>query len=127
MVLAPLIIGLACLVRPAFRFRPAVGILWIGMSFGLALEWVRFPGEFEHSGCCPPSHWCITNLKQIEGAKANWALEEHKSTNDTPRAEDLYGDDRYIRVEPKCPLQGVYSIGRMTVPPRCSFVGHSVE
>ncbi|MBK7998552.1 MAG: type II secretion system protein [Verrucomicrobia bacterium] len=34
---------------------------------------------------------CIANLKQIEGAKANWALENKKTSADTPATTDLYG------------------------------------
>jgi hypothetical protein len=70
---------------------------------------------------------CIANLKQLEGAKANWALESHKTTNDTPVSRDLFGKDSYIFSEPKCPAGGVYTLGKVGVPPRCSIEGHSLD
>src|SRR2546422_903854 len=46
---------------------------------------------------------CIANLKQIDGAKATWALEQKKTSTDTPTGTDLYGTDKYIRDQPGCP------------------------
>ena len=46
---------------------------------------------------------CIANMKQIDGAKATWALEARKNNSDVPVATDLFGDTVYIRVAPKCP------------------------
>lgn len=34
---------------------------------------------------------CIIRLKQIEGAKATWALEQKKQNDDTPTWADLFG------------------------------------
>src|SRR5947208_8359584 len=53
---------------------------------------------------------CIANLKQIDGAKATWALENKKNSADTPTTGDLYGPTKYIRDEPGCPASGVYAI-----------------
>src|SRR5438128_6690383 len=53
---------------------------------------------------------CIANLKQIEGAKATWAMEQKKNNTDTPVASDLYGATNYIRQEPTCPGNGTYAI-----------------
>ena len=46
---------------------------------------------------------CIANLKQINGAKATWALEQKKTNSDTPVDTDLYGSTQYIRIAPSCP------------------------
>lgn len=46
---------------------------------------------------------CIANMKQIDGAKATWALEARKNNSDTPGLTDLFGDTVYIRVAPLCP------------------------
>jgi prepilin-type N-terminal cleavage/methylation domain-containing protein len=62
---------------------------------------------------------CIANMKQIEGAKATWALENKKNNADTPSAGALYGDDKYIREEPKCPAGGSYTIGAVDTPITC--------
>src|SRR6266446_5681645 len=51
---------------------------------------------------------CIANLKQIDGAKATWALEQKKTSSDTPGTTDLYGATLYIRDTPSCPAAGTY-------------------
>jgi len=63
---------------------------------------------------------CINNLRQIDGAKASWALEFKKATSDTPVAADLYGADKYIKDEPKCPGGGGYTIDVVGTKPTCS-------
>jgi prepilin-type N-terminal cleavage/methylation domain-containing protein len=63
---------------------------------------------------------CIANLKQIDGAKASWALENKKTTADTPAAADLYGPTLYIRDEPKCPAGGDYTLGDCATKVICS-------
>ena len=64
---------------------------------------------------------CLANLKQIEGAKANWALENKKQNTDTPGTTDLYGTDKYIRQEPACPGGGTYTPGNVQTVPVCSL------
>src|SRR3954469_23361019 len=56
---------------------------------------------------------CIANLKQIEGAKATWALEQKKTNTDTPADTDLYGATTYIRSLPGCPANGTYTTGQV--------------
>ncbi len=68
---------------------------------------------------------CLANRKQIEEAKATWALEEHKSDNDTPTDSDLFGADRYIRDKPECSEGGTYIIHRIGEPVRCSLKQHA--
>ena len=46
---------------------------------------------------------CIANMKQVEGAKATWALEMKKNNSDTPVATDLFGSTEYIRTATTCP------------------------
>jgi hypothetical protein len=51
-----------------------------------ALHFVTVCGpRFPH----PPSTKCINNLRQIDGAKQQWALEKQKGTNDVPSATDI--------------------------------------
>jgi hypothetical protein len=66
---------------------------------------------------------CINNLRQIDGAKEQWALEHKKQINDVPTAADLYGPTKYIKVEPVCPDKGTYIIGPMGERPTCSVHG----
>ena len=69
---------------------------------------------------------CIANLKQIEGAKANWAMENRKTMADTPGDADLFGAAAYIRVKPLCPANGNYTLGAVDTPPACSVAGHAL-
>jgi prepilin-type N-terminal cleavage/methylation domain-containing protein len=71
---------------------------------------------------------CIANLKQIEGAKANWALENKKTSAATPGAADLYGAAAYIARTPVCPGGGTYTINAVDTAPSCSLSasGHTL-
>src|SRR5881398_2540447 len=53
---------------------------------------------------------CIANLKQMDGAKASWALELKKNNSDTPVDTDLFGATSYIRDKPECPGGGTYTL-----------------
>ena len=71
---------------------------------------------------------CIANLKQINGAKANWAMEMKKNNSDTPATTDLYGAGLYVRSEPLCPGGGTYNINAVDTNPDCSLSasGHAL-
>ena len=64
---------------------------------------------------------CIANLKQIEGAKSTWALEQKKTTTDTPNDSDLFGATCYIRDKPVCPGNGDYTLQPVGTKPECSL------
>ena len=66
---------------------------------------------------------CIANLKQIDGAKQTWALENKKVSTDNCVATDIYGATLYIRDEPTCPATaGAYNIGIVSAKPLCTGV-----
>jgi prepilin-type N-terminal cleavage/methylation domain-containing protein len=67
---------------------------------------------------------CIANLKQIQGAKATWALEQKKVDTDTPGDGDLFGAALYIRTKPACPGGGVYTLGNVATDPTCNIALH---
>lgn len=66
------------------------------------------------------SNPCINNLRQIEAAKAQWALENNQGTNDTPTSSDI---SIYLLngKMPACPSGGKYTIGRVGEDPKCSI------
>lgn len=66
---------------------------------------------------------CINNLRQIDGAKQQWALENHKSTNDVPTSADVAV---YIKngIFPECPQGGRHTIGAVDTDPVCSIPLH---
>ena len=66
---------------------------------------------------------CVNNLRQIEGAKQQWALENGKGAGTVPTEHDLR---RYCGKGPDgdfpvCPDGGTYIIGRIGEEPRCSL------
>jgi len=69
---------------------------------------------------------CIANLKQIEGAKATWALENKKVNSDVPVDTDRFGGDKYIREKPACPGGGTYTLLAVDVKPTCTVAGHTL-
>jgi competence protein ComGC len=66
---------------------------------------------------------CVSQLHTIDNAKQQWALENNKPENATPTERDLA---EYLpgRKLPKCPQGGRYTIGRVSVLPKCSHSGH---
>jgi prepilin-type N-terminal cleavage/methylation domain-containing protein len=71
---------------------------------------------------------CIANLKQIDGAKATWAMELKKNSSDTMGASDLYGATLYIRDQPFCPGGGTYTLNAVDTKPVCTLTteGHTL-
>jgi hypothetical protein len=69
---------------------------------------------------------CINNLRLIDAAKQQWALEYKKQTTDTPTMDDLRP---YIGRGPNgelpvCPDGGTYTIGTVGEKPTCSNPAH---
>src|SRR5687768_4212069 len=88
---------------------------------------VGFVALYSHTlghGRYSPLDACICNLKQLEGAKATWALEHGKRTNDIPMWSDIIGETNYISSKPVCPLGGAYMLGAVADIPRCTVPGH---
>jgi len=69
---------------------------------------------------------CIANLKQIDGAKNTWALEQKKVNADVPVDTDLFGTSLYIREKPGCPTGGTYSLLSVVEKPTCTTAGHTL-
>jgi hypothetical protein len=70
---------------------------------------------------------CVNNLRVIDGAKQQWALENKKLDTNTPTADDI---KVYIKNErfPTCPNDGTYQINPVGKNPTCSIggEGHSL-
>jgi len=73
---------------------------------------------------------CINNLRLMEGAKEQWAL-ENRITNGTPTLEELrpYMGRGIGGTIPVCPEGGTYSPGRIGESPKCSIggLGHTLD
>ncbi len=65
---------------------------------------------------------CIANLKQLDGAKATFALETKKVNSDAVAMTDLAGSATlYIREIPVCPANGAYTTGTVADKTQCSL------
>ena len=72
---------------------------------------------------------CINNLRQMDGAVQQYALENKLSSSATYALNDL---KPYIKltstgVLPACPANGTYTAGAsVTNPPTCNIAGHAL-
>ena len=65
---------------------------------------------------------CIANLKQIDSAKEQWAMDNNKANGSTVSlATDLVGAGKYIKSTPVCPSSGTYTEGAVGTDPTCSL------
>ena len=70
---------------------------------------------------------CMRNLRVMDGAKAQWALDERKTTTAVPLTTEIapYLHDQRI---PECPANGTYRMRSLTRYPACtlSSQGHTL-
>jgi hypothetical protein len=105
-------------IGPTAMLLPAAAT--VGMLAAIAIpNFVRARGTAQNNAC-------INNLRMIDGAKGQWALEKHKQNSDTPTWDDLrpyleFGPNKNM---PVCPEGGTYIIGRIDEKPRCTIPGH---
>jgi prepilin-type N-terminal cleavage/methylation domain-containing protein len=69
---------------------------------------------------------CINNLRQIDGAKQQWALETKQATNAVPGYTDI---SVYLKNAVSCPSAGTdttfagsYAANAVSAPPTCSIL-----
>jgi hypothetical protein len=68
---------------------------------------------------------CLSQLRQIDLAKQQWALENHEPAEAIPTAQDI---GLFIRdhVIPVCPAGGAYDFSTVGKMPTCSVPGHTL-
>ena len=68
---------------------------------------------------------CINNLRQIDGAKQQWALEHQKPASALLTAADI---TPYLKGNalPVCPAGGVYTLNPVGLAPICNIPGHAL-
>ena len=92
----------------------------------LTLQRAQQPGAPGGAPVANAQHACIANLKQIDGAIQQWALENRKMARDPV---DLRGILAYLKggVLPICPAGGVYQPGvNVSGSPTCTVPGHKL-
>lgn len=67
---------------------------------------------------------CIANLKQIDSAKEQFAMENKLDTGAAVAWTDLVnGQTGYLKAQPSCPSGGTYTIDVVGTNPSCSLSG----
>jgi prepilin-type N-terminal cleavage/methylation domain-containing protein len=91
-------------------------VLIIGILMAIAIP------NFVNARSTSQTNTCIANLKQIEGAKEQWAMVNKKGATDTPSSDDLVGSPTagFLKTFPTCPVGGTYTVGSMSERPSCS-------
>lgn len=98
----------------------ALGAVVLCLALGTALKHHLEDREW------PADPSCANNLRILDGAKRQWALENQKQGSDVPTPADL---DEYLRGGFKavqCPQGGTYTINALDQPPMCSVAGHEL-
>ena len=67
---------------------------------------------------------CKSNLRAIEGAIGQWAIEKRRGDDAEVSLEDL---ESYMRDGiPRCPSGGEYTLGTVEEKPTCNVGGHTI-
>lgn len=85
--------------------------------------------NFVKARTTPSRNACCNNLRQLDGAKEQWALENNiTNMNIAPNWSDMVGMDKYMKVKPQCPAHGTYYLNNMNSKPTCSIgpPGHTL-
>lgn len=71
---------------------------------------------------------CINNLRQIDAAKLQWALELKQPSTASPDQGDIqpFLGRGSAGNWPTCPASGIYTIGNLSTAPSCSVAGHAL-
>jgi prepilin-type N-terminal cleavage/methylation domain-containing protein len=69
---------------------------------------------------------CINNLRQIDGAKQQWALENKQVSTASPSMGVItpYLGRGTAGTVPTCPASGNYTVNVLTTAPSCDVSGH---
>jgi hypothetical protein len=76
-----------------------------------------------------PRNSCINNLRQLDAAVQEWALEHKKVAGDTPKWSEIMGTNGtggYLKRPMICPQGGIYNLGSVGGRPTCSIEGHDL-
>jgi prepilin-type N-terminal cleavage/methylation domain-containing protein len=67
---------------------------------------------------------CALNRKNIDGAKLQWAVENHQPPTATPTDTDLFGERGYLEHKPDCPAGGAYALNAVREKCTCNVGDH---
>ena len=106
--------------RAAIKSR----ILKWGAVFGIsAIGLICATPSFLRARSVARMNSCICNLRIIDGAKQQWALERKKTGEDVPTWRNL---EPYMGAMVGCPDGGIYTLNRVAEAPACTFPQHAL-
>jgi hypothetical protein len=117
----------------ALKGPSLAGLITGYVSIGLAIfiiplmAAIAFP-NFAKARDIAQKNQCINNLRMIDGAKQQWALENKKTSEAVPTAEDInkYLPNGVSFESLHCAKEGTYTIGKVGEPPTCSIPQHQL-
>jgi len=77
-----------------------VVVMVIGVLLAIALP------NFVRARRAAHCNGCLNNLKEIDAAKQQWAMDNSQPGSATPLATDLFGTGKYLTQAPTCPTTG---------------------
>jgi len=89
----------------------------------VAAENQQVRAEAQQAEVAAARNTCINDLRQIDAAKQQWALEKNKNTEAVPTVQDIAP---YLPggVLPVCPSGGTYTLNGVGYLPSCNVPGH---
>jgi len=98
-----------------------LGIAWAMVFIPMMLA-IAIP-NFVKARDMAMTNACINNLRQIDAAKNQWALEHNKTAEDIATVNDL---TPYLKNHqmPVCIAGGTYTLGKVSEPATCSIPNH---
>jgi len=96
-----------------------VEIMIVVMIIGL-LAAIALPG-FQKAREASQTNACINNMRVVEGAKDQWAIENNATTGDSITWAAITGDGNFLDEQPTCPGGGTYTLGVIGTDITCSL------
>ncbi|MFB3896393.1 MAG: hypothetical protein ACE14V_08835 [bacterium] len=102
----------------------------LGIAFSLVIYFVSLFGCFStvfkrDTTTLNHTKICKDNLRILDRAKQQWALDNKKPADAAPTINELW-DQHYISAIPVCPSGGIYTLNVVSKYPTCSIPGHTI-
>ncbi len=111
-------------VRNARRGFTLVEIMIVVLIIGILLA-IAVP-NFVRARDTSRTNSCVANLKAVDAAKEQWAMDNKKSTGDAVTMADIAASGQYLKSTPTCPSGGTYTVANVGTNPSCSTGGTHV-
>lgn len=117
-------------IKPASRAGFTLTEIMIVVGIIALLSEIAIPYFIEARGTAAQSS-CINNLRQIDGAKQQWALEELRAPTAIPTFDDIavylgHGDPASLQLicplDPSKTFDNSYKMNDLTLGPECKLV-----